>query len=236
MPMNVRYNTYTFADGAASYTDDLVTEHAEALDNLGRLVKVRAKMTRRIVVDAWIQGDGAADLKQKITAFEQAFSVDGKDFIVSTTAGVEVCAVRSSDTETGIRVSARSYPDGKGIEWVNRRTVRVTLEYEIPIGDVAAGGINGATEYSQQISFTGTGGPRHYIQETMDGPPIKFQLTAATKCMCTQQGSALSRIRRLTPPAPIYPEHENVDQRQINYDNEGRVTWSYVFESVGPFA
>lgn len=233
--MNIRYANYTFADGAASYTDNIATEHAETLDNLGRLIKVPSKKTRRIVVDAWIQGDGAADLKAKVATFEQAFSVDNGDFIVSTSAGVEVCAIRSADTETGIRVTGREMPDGKGVEWVNKRTVRVTLEYEIPIADIAAGGINGATEYSQQINFVGTGGPRHYIQETMDGPPIKFQLTAATKCMCTQQGAALSRLRRLPAPAPIYPEHEKVDQRQVTYDNEGRVSWSYVFESVGPF-
>jgi hypothetical protein len=234
--MIIRYSTYSFAVGAASYTDDLTNEHIDDVDDQNRLIKVRAKTTRRIVIDAWIQGDGPADLKGKVAAFEQAFSVDGGDFIVSTSDGVEVCAIRAADTETGIRVTGRAMPDGKGVEWVNKRTVRVMLEYEVAIARQNAGGITGASEYSQQILYTGTGGPRFVCIETMEGPPIKQQLALRTKCFCTQQGRAKGRGPRLVPPAPIYPTDEHLDARQISFEQDGTMTWVYLFERVGPFS
>lgn len=233
--MIIRYRDYSFALGAASYRDDFSNDHIDTLDNAGRLVKLRANTTRRLVINAWIQGDSPADIKAKISQFEQAFSIDGGDF-TATAGTTEVHAVRTADTATGLRVKAVSYPVGNGTEWVNKRTVEVTLEYEYPLTDQAAGGLNGATEFSQTLAFTGTGGPRHMIQETMDGPPIKYQLAARTRCTCVQQGSAMSRIRRLTPPAPFFPADEKEDLRQISGpDNEGRISWQYYFEKVGPF-
>lgn len=233
--MILRYRDYSFALGAASYRDDSTNDHIDNLDNSGKLVKIRANTTRRIVISAWIQGDSPAEIAAKITQFEQAFSVDNGDF--TATAGTTVVfAVRPSDTATGIRVKAIAYPVGNGTEWVNKRTVEVSLEYEYPLADQAAGGISGAQEFSQTLAFTGTGGPRHMIQETMDGPPIKYQLAARTRCTCVQQGSAMSRIRRLPFPPPFFPDDEKVDLRQVSGpDNEGRISWQYYFEKVGPF-
>lgn len=233
--MIIRYRDYSFALGAASYRDDFSNDHIDTLDNTGKVVKLRSNTTRRITISAWIQGDSPADIAGKISRFESAFSVDGGDF--SAMAGtVEVFAIRPSDTATGLRVKAVAYPVGNGTEWVNKRTVEVTLEYEYPIADQNAGGLAGASEFSQTLAFTGTGGPRHMIQETMDGPPIKFQLCARTRCTCVQQGSALSRTRRLQFPPPFFPDDEKVDLRQVSGpDNEGRISWQYVFEKVGPF-
>lgn len=232
--MIIRYRNYSFPTGSTSYTDEAPNDFTDGTDQQGNALKFRSNTTRRITLDGWIIGDDAADLKTKVAAFEQAFSVDGGDFTVTSPAGVEVCAIRPADTATGLRVALRSYPDGKGIEWVTRRTFRIVLECEYAVAN--AGGIDGATQFSQSISYVGTGGPRFVVVETMDGMPIRQQVAARTRCSCTQQGTAASRIRQLTPPGPIYPEHEKQDLRQITPpDSQGQISWQYFFESVGPF-
>lgn len=233
--MIIRYRTYSFAVGTTTYTDVVANEFVDDVDQQGNFVKRRSKKVRRIMLKGMLQGADAGELSSKVNEFESAFSIDGGDFTVTSPSGVIVCSIQPSQTATGLRVTAMSYPENPPVEWVHRRTFQVDLECEIVLESANAGGVSGADEYSQQISYTGTGGPRFVVIPTMDGPPVKQELARLTPCFCTQQGQASGRARQLVQPAPIYPEHEHLDMRQISFDHKGGVSWQYFFEKTGPF-
>lgn len=233
--MIIRYRTYSFAVGTTTYTDIVTNEFVDDVDQQGKFVKRRAKKVRRITLKGMLQGADAAALSQAVTTFESAFSVDGGDFTVTAPSGVVVCSILPSDTATGLRVTAMSYPENPPVEWVHRRTFQVDLECELATESPNAGGVSGADEYSQVIEYTGDGGPRFHIQEVMQGPPIKSLLVEQTKCYCVQQGSASGRARQLVQPAPIYPQDEQTSMRKVVFDHKGGVSWQYFFEKTGPF-
>ncbi len=225
--MIIKYRNLAFPIGTTTYVDTLTPVFNES--------QQRTANTRKIVGDGEFQGN-AAQLAAFIKQFEQAFSIDGGDFTVTSPDGVLCCAIRSADTIAGLRVTLLSYPSGKSIEWVGRRTFHFELECEIAVSSTIDGTGGQPTTFSQTITFEGTGGPRTVIVETMNSSPLEFQVNARTKCRCTQEGRAASLRQRLTPPGPIFPAQEKVDLRRITPANsEGEISWLYVFESTSPF-
>src|SRR5690606_32239803 len=76
--------------------------------------------------------------------------------------------ISSVGTLGGIRVTQMpSYPRGDGGEYTTFRTFEIQLEADYPNLQAEL------VAFEEQISVTGTGGPRFTILETLTGPPVK---------------------------------------------------------------
>lgn len=226
--MIIRYGAYAFPIGTVKYKDRIENAFNDQMQ--------RTVTTRRVTIDGSVQGNAKA-LAAEIAAMERAFSIDGKDFSVTSPDGVPCCLVRSKDTVYGLRVTFIEYPIGEGIEWVGRRTFQMEIVGEIQvtegIDDVSGGG---GGEYSQTVSYEGTGGPRKMVIECMNSAPVVQIVNSYTKCRCTQQGRSVNKAGGGRAPGPLYPDKEMVDLRSISFtEATGEVTWNYVFESPSSF-
>ena len=185
----------------------------------------------------------AATLVAAKKKLEDAFSVDGGDFVVSYPTGEEELRLRSADFIGGLRVvEGPSYTENPPGELVRRRSFRVVLSAEQIVNDPGTGVIGGGAvvvSQNQTLRYEGTGGRRFIILETMEGDPIVQQVNARTKCLCVQSGSLVQRYFPPTPPPPRYPNNEKEELRVVVPGNPSKdtysVDWSYTFESPTPF-
>ena len=184
-------------------------------------------------------------LLQQIALFERAFAQQNQDLLLKLSDGSqEAYALRNRECVGGTRVTTPpSYPEGKGTEFVNRRSFQVVVEGAIP----TPGAFGFLRSFSETLSFTGNGGPLIGHLEPLTGSPIKLQARERTLFRATQSGSAVGYLAYPTARFPLWPSAVLADKMQVSYvspkrtGNDGAqtyqdfaVTWSYQFESAEP--
>jgi hypothetical protein len=189
-----------------------------------------------------LQAADQATLSAAITALETAYSVPGQDVGFYFDDGAPTThLIRSADTIGGVRVVVPpGYPQGKGAEYSTFRGYAIALEAEL--ADDRAGLLN----WHETLGFKG-GGPQFGFLEPINGLPQKQLLKQFTTFRATQSGEAVGYLGYPSPAAPIWPEAEHINQREIRYElprrsgppasasyTQFKVTWSYTFEDAGP--
>lgn len=114
-------------------------------------------------------------------------------------------------------------------------------------GGYAYAGVPGTAllAYHESITTRGTGGPRFVYRQPLTGYPQKQLVAENTPVLVTQRGEAVGLTAYPFYPAPIWPEAEHEDRRELEFGNpkktggnvgavyvEWPVRWTYVFEDI----
>lgn len=244
--MYLKYGSYThqFCECSVTisklpiYTGNYVRiGHSETWSIRGRLV-----------------GDSEADIKTKIQALETAYATDRQDVYLLQADGSTSSAhyIISSATLSGLLVKRFAYPNGEDIT-SGFRNYEIELSTQV---DTSAGGGGGGAggqqivSYSESISSRGTGGPRIVARETRNGTPVMQTVSQFTPVYVTQRGSSVGLFGYPNAPGPIWPQYEQVADRDITYTAPEQVlgsgsgqesrrfttSWSYSFVASGAIA
>lgn len=232
MTMRLQYGTYTHESGEAA-----VTIRREALRN-----ESDAAYAMEVTwdIDLWIHAETQAELLARKIQLEQVYSTEGKDVRLLFADGTVAHEMRNSYAAGGIKLlTPLSYPEGRGAEWSTYRTIQYSLGGEFPLNNQEANLLT----WTETVSHQGTGGPRLVLIEILNGPPQDQITNQRTICRVTQTGSATGYTRYPAVPAPLFPNWEKLDQRQIDRTSprarnvgasrtftDWRVNWSYTFE------
>jgi hypothetical protein len=230
--MEISYRGYTFAIGTAGVA---ITKRSN-LDDFKRQISITHAVN---ITGAIVEADQAT-LLSKLAALEDAFSAGGDDFVMQPPGGSTAYQLLSSDTLGGVRIATPvSYPEGRGTEFVNRRTFNLALEADIATPAASSYIVS----YSETISYTGNGGARVALLEPLNGNPIAQQTHEKTICRAVQSGNAVGFSAAPSVPAPMFGSPLN-DKYNVSYGTPKKtgdaythypVSWSYQFESASPF-
>lgn len=232
--MILRYGSVSFDAGSCEVTLDV-----QALVNQ-RNVPYCQQM--QMSVSGYLSGDNTTAVNLACEQLEVALATPYRDLVLYTDAGLAThLALYNAGSTTGVIVSGPRYPSGKGAELVTYRKFEFTARAEYPIGT----GRNVLMEFSESISFQGTGGPRFILKPALVGPPQKQIVQQRTTVRATQGGRAVGYLDYPTEPPPLWPQAEHLEQRQVTRTGgrfhgaawqEFAVQWGYVFEANGPLA
>ena len=182
-----------------------------------------------------------------LAVLDAVYGSDGGDCILWGNDTVTVAASMLNANCVGgtRRIGLPSYPENgwRTAEFSTWRTFEIAIEgiVHYPFGVTLL-------DWTEAVSPTGTGGPEFALSQPITGPPFKAQVCQATPCSLVQSGSAVGLNSYPFPPPPMYPLHEHPSQRSINktspqrlgppgfpYYHHYEISWSYYFESIGPF-
>lgn len=185
-----------------------------------------------------ILGTSIANLTVLLGDLEDAYARHGRTAgLYETGGGRTVHYMPNSGALGGVRSSGVSYPEGNGVEYVTSRAYSVTLSADYPFAGTSL------LEFNETLSFTGTCGPRFVLKPTMNGPPERQVVQQKTTMRAVQSGSSLGYFGRPSPPQPLWPGDEHVEERQITLTSpriiygksvDHGISWSYSFESATP--
>lgn len=185
-------------------------------------------------------GDDVADLTARLIAFERAYAKQNQTVGMFTEAGAATAHVLTTGNALGgVRITGVVYPDGGGTEYVVSRKFSATFEADYLITD--PGSANSVLEFTETISFQGTGGPRFIYLFPITGPPEKQTVQQKTTIVITQSGSSTGRRSYPPVPPPLLPADEHIEARNITMvgpKNQGGdkteygMQWSYTFETT----
>jgi hypothetical protein len=231
--MFLRYGPYTHAQN-------------EPAVQIGKVALFSPRGFRQAVRETWrivgvLQAADQPGLTAAIAALRAAYNVNGLDLGLYLDDGTTLTDhfLTSSAALGGTRVTRLDFPTGLGAEYSTFRSYAITVEAEFP--DTS----NNLLEFSETLSFAGTGGPRLVFLETLAGPPQVQIARQQTTCRARQEGRAVGLLSYPPIAAPIWPAAELADQRRIALRAPLRVAgnltrfvaeWTYVFESVTPLA
>jgi len=180
-------------------------------------------------------------LTAAIVALRSAYNVNGLDLGMYLDDGVTLTdhVMTSAAALGGTRVTALDFPSGAGAEYSTFRSYSIAVEADFP--DTT----NNLLDFSETLSFEGTGGPRVIFLDTLEGLPQPQLAQQRTTCRARQQGRAVGLATYPPVAAPIWPGAELLDQRRLVVRSPKRVAgnltefvveWMYVFESVSTLA
>jgi len=109
----------------------------------------------------------------------------------------------------GTRVTALEFPSGTGAEYSTFRSYSIAVEGDFP--DTS----NNLLDFSETISFEGTGGPRIVFLDTLEGLPQPQLAQQRTTCRARQAGRAVGMAGYPPVAAPIWPGAELQEQRRL---------------------
>jgi hypothetical protein len=176
-----------------------------------------------------------------IAALRSAYNVNGCDLGLYLDDGVTLTdhVMTSAAALGGTRVTALDFPSGAGAEYSTFRSYSIAVEAEFP--DTS----NNLLDFSETLSFEGTGGPRVIYLDTLAGLPQAQLAQQRTTCRARQQGRAVGLATYPPIATPIWPGAELPDERRLVVRSPKRVAgnltefvveWTYVFESAGALA
>lgn len=229
--MYLRYGPYTHAKN-------------EPAVQIGKAALFSPRGYRQAVRETWrIVGVlHAADqpaLTAAIAALRAAYNVNGLDLGLYLDDGTTPTDhfLSSAASLGGTRVSRLEFPTGSGAEYSTFRSYAITVEADFP--DTS----NNLLEFSETLSFEGTGGPRVVFLETLEGVPQQQIARQRTTYRARQEGRAVGQVSYPPVAAPIWPAAELADQRRLALRAPQRAAgnltrfvaeWTYVFESATP--
>ena len=181
------------------------------------------------------------------TALEAAYAVNGQTLTLALAPGVNVRTLAGVTTvgNTVVQGGVDFPEDGsKDAEGTTFRRYAITVVGRYPIS-----GDNVTLAFTERLTISGTGGPRFVYLQPLTGTPQKQQVATNTPYRLTQRGQAIGLYTWPTPPAPLFPFDEHVDQRTIDPGQPKRIgagvglqyvefpiDWSYVHESSSSLA
>lgn len=232
--MYLKYGNYQHSANEASVV--ISKEGLFSESGIARGVRERWQIQGRL------QAADQAALGNAIAALTTAYSQQAQDVAFYLDNGQKTAhAINNAATAGGVRVvSPPSFPEGRGAEYSTFRNYAIVLEAELP--DPAATLLS----WTEVLSFKG-GGPQFGFLEPINGLPQKQWFKQFTSFRVAQSGQAVGLWGYPLPPAPLWPEAEHVDQREVRYElprrrgsggsatyAEFKVSWSYTFQDAGP--
>lgn len=240
--MIFKYGPFAFADGEARPTSFRMEGKRG-----NRLVL--ESVTRSLDIEFEIIRDGQQLLTNRFNQIAAAIQVDGRDAgFFHSTGGRSAVYLDSAISSSGVYIT--TYPSLNEMgeaDYANSLKGRCGFAAVYEPGIIGGGGGGGGeqlTDYSESLSFNGTGGPRIVWVENDRSAPEKYVLTNHTICTCEQRGSLSSLSPSVQPNPPMFPDLEIVESRNISpvvgSRSDGETTygisWSYLFQSSGPFS
>jgi hypothetical protein len=232
--MYLKYGNYQHASGEASVVISKEGIFTDA--GISRGVRERWDIHGRL------QAADSAALSSDIAALAAAYSVQGQDVGFYFDSGQPTShRIQSSLTNGGVRVVVPpSFPEGKGAEYSTFRSYALAVEAELLDAQASL------LSWTEAVHFKG-GGPQFAFIEPINGLPQKQLLKQFTTFHATQSGEAVGYFSYPAPPAPLWPQAEHVDRREVHFAlpkragapgsatyTQFKVTWSYHFEDAGP--
>lgn len=111
----------------------------------------------------------------------------------------------------------------------------------------SASGSNPLVEWTESLSFTGTGGPDHVVIPTRNTAPVVQITSQATATRAIQSGRAVGRYGYLLAPPPLWPQwfkhkdsQKGISSPKVIGSGSTRekvdfeTTWNYVYEAPFP--
>jgi hypothetical protein len=233
--MYLKYGDYSHSIGEAA----IIINKTSVLDDAGRKVGYKENWQ----ISGMLEGTDSATLTTNIRALETAYGVNGRDLKLLNDDGSETAhKLINADSISGVQIETLNYPVGEGAEYTTFR--RYTISAFADFSNLPGSGSDGTITFSQVITTRGTGGPRKVVLETRNGPPVVQYVSQRTPIYITQSGFAVGYISYPPPPAPIEPQWEDLEQREIRYeapsvkslvgiDSEYRISWNYSFSKPG---
>jgi hypothetical protein len=237
--MRLKYGSYWHESDEAFIDHDRASEQ----DQSGIVISEIETWT----IGGRLEAATQSALTAAIAALEAAYTLTGQDIILYENDGTtpSALAMYSANTVGGVIVTKRpSYGairNGAYSTWIDY-TIQVQAKQQINNGSS-----NPIVEWTETLSFTGTGGPRHIAMEVRNGQPVVQRVSQATPCRAFQSGRAVGYSSWYLAPPPIWPQwlkHPEVGgsvstpkiigsgstREKVNFET----TWNYVFESPGP--
>ncbi|WP_417390213.1 hypothetical protein [Gimesia sp.] len=194
--------------------------------------------TEKWDITGFLQAESDAALIAAFAELLAAYSIQGQN-LVWKKGSITMHSLISDNTLAGTRVTVLPhFPNNGNGELTTFRRYAMSVE-----ADVTFQAINLITpqvlKYEESINITGSGGPKFGLLSTTTGFYQKQQLTETSPITIVQSGMATGLGAFPTPNAPLYPEHEHLERRQINqgakrrrngFDAEFPIHWNYTFE------
>lgn len=223
--------------------------YAHAQDEVGIRIEKRSifdTFNRRMgMIHDWtiigaVHASSQSALTTALNNLETAYDSDYQDLKLFLNDGTTVTqhVLLNSATFGGTKVIGFGYMDGPWkmrCEYANRRTFWIRIRGEIRTG-------SGQYAWRERMRVKGTGGALFRYMPRLSGAPIAQTLQTDTPFYYIQEGSALGREAYISPPGPVYPGIEHVEQREIYYDTPEdmrvggnellRTSWRYVMEAT----
>lgn len=231
--MLLRYGSYTHARN-------------EPAVQIGKRALFSPRGVRQAVRETWrivgvLHAADQPGITAAIAALRAAYNVNGLDLGLYLDDGTTPTdhVLSSGASLGGTRVTSLAFPVGSGAEYSTFRSYSITVEADFP--DTS----NNLLDFSETVSFEGTGGPRIIFLETLAGLPQPQIARQCTKYRARQEGRAVGLATYPPVPPPIWPAAELPDQRRLVLRSPKRTAaaltefaaeWTYVFESVSPLA
>ncbi|HEX3725832.1 MAG TPA: hypothetical protein VHV08_06300 [Pirellulales bacterium] len=232
--MYLKYGSYQHAAGEVSV---VISKQGVFTDTgISRGIRERWDIQGRL------QAADQSALTAAINAIQNAYALQSQDvgFYFDDSSPTSH-AIRSAATNGGVRVvTPPSFPQGRGAEYSTFRNYSIALEAEWL--DPGASLLS----WTESLSFQG-GGPVFGFLEPIAGLPQRQLLRQATVFRATQTGQAIGYSAYPLPAAPLWPDAEHTERRDIRYElpqrmgppnaaayTQFKVSWSYSFEDSGP--
>jgi hypothetical protein len=194
------------------------------------------------LLTTWQKTEAAmiADLQLQVAELTQAYSLEGQNFIIKKADGTPTHVnYVSAACFGGVRVTEPpSFPDGRGVELVTKRTYTVTLQ---AIELVAASQLHVILQsFHETLDFSG-GGKRRALLETLIGLPQAQMLRQHTIFTVRQSGSAVGLFQYPTVPFPLWPTERTEEMPKYHQGHPERIgdnyrnfpiNWSWEFASA----
>ncbi len=170
----------------------------------------RLSQTKTVSLYGEIQTSTVTAFMARITALENAYSIDGQDFRYTIDGVVTHTLLNSSNCISGVGVVNRSFPRGDGAEFATKRTFSITLQatYDTSETDLVS--------WTESIETIGTGGPKFLVVETIGGP-VAVYTTLNSAQYYHQTGVAVGYVNYPNPPGPVNVPGEFLDRRRITH-------------------
>lgn len=189
------------------------------------------------------QGSAAAnqaEMTVQINALKAAYATNGRDIgFYDDSGNLTSHSITSASTQRGVQVVQQpSFPEGRGAEYSTFRTYTIVVEAQYGY----TGGGGSVLQWTEAVSYRGTGGPTWGFLVPINGDPQKQLLTQQSTHWAYQRGRATGRASYPVPPAPMWPTLEHQEMRDIEYaipsgqSNKRTVSWSYAFEATSPLS
>lgn len=232
--MYLKYGDYQHASGEVS----VVISKQGMFSDAGLPRGVRERWD----IQGQLQAASPAALTAAIDALSAAYAVQGQDAGFYFDDGTPSShRIDNASANGGVRVVVPpSFPQGKGAEYSTYRNYTLSLEAELLDPEATI------LTWHERLNFVG-GGPQFAFLQPINGLPVKQLLRQATPYRATQSGEAIGYQAYPAPAAPLWPDAEHLDQRELHYElpkrmglaanatyTEYKVSWSYHFEAATP--
>lgn len=228
--MILKYGSYSFDDNEAA----IVISKRSNFSDRGRLEYTRETWT----VSGVKHADTQAALTTALAAMRAALQ-NGYDLALYLGDGTTLTDhyMLNSAARGGVRVTLLDFPKGDGAEYSTFRTY--SIQFEADYYNTS----EQLVQFDEEITIEGTGGPRKFFIEVLEGPPVEQIAVQRTTYRATQSGSVTGFGAFVQPPAPLWPYAERGEQRKITRSGpkvaagnrlDYVTKWSYSFESASP--